>query len=95
MAECLLVMRPLDENFVVFCFDVDLHADFSFFKSVIEKEYILLNIVVDYDVNRSMLIERVMLIGVRLVKKIYVKIQYAFSRFSGLEPCNPRNNRVT
>ena len=69
-------MRPLDENFVALCFDVDLFTDFDLFKSFIKKEYIRLSIVVvaRYNVNRSMLVERMMLIEVRLIKRIYVRV---------------------
>ena len=74
-------MRSFDKNFVVFCFDVDLYADFDFFKKFIEKKYIWLSIVVvaRYNVDRPMLVERMMLIEVRLVEKIYVRV-FAFFR---------------
>ena len=74
-------MRSLDKNFVTFCFGVDLYTNFDFFKSFIKKKYIRLSIVVvaRYNVNKSMLIKRIMLIEVRLIKRIYVRV-FAFFR---------------
>ena len=69
-------MRLFNKNFVTFCFDVDLYADFDFFKSFIKKKYIRLSIVVvaRYNINKLMLIKRIMLIEIRLIKKIYVRV---------------------
>ena len=67
-------MRPLDNGFIALCLRVDLYADFGLFESVIEEGYISLNIVVaiGHGVGRSMLVERVVVVGEVVVGGVLV-----------------------